>query len=179
MRADALRNADAVLLAGAEVLAANPEAPMSAIAAAAGVDRTTVYRRFRNREALLHAIHAAKMDAIDDVFAEARLEEAPIEVALHRYAEGAIRVSRRWPVDRAKLEDNPDAAARGAAARARIDAFARRGQAEGAFDPTLDPTWIRTLITELTNAAAHAADPLEPGPAADVVVRSLLRGVAA
>src|SRR5690242_15462836 len=133
MRADAARNADAVLLAGAEVLAEAPDAPMSAIAAAAGVDRTTVYRRFRTRDALLYAIHEAKMDAVDAVFADARLDEAPVEVALHRWVEGTIGVSRRWPVDRSRLEANPAAAARGRDARARLDAFARRGQADGVF----------------------------------------------
>jgi hypothetical protein len=34
------------------------------------------------------------------VLDEARLLEAPVTVALHRYVEGIIAVSREWPLDR-------------------------------------------------------------------------------
>ncbi|MFC9627623.1 TetR family transcriptional regulator, partial [Streptomyces sp. NPDC056930] len=46
MRADAARNLEAVLTAGARMLAADPGASIASIAAEAGVDRRTVYRRF-------------------------------------------------------------------------------------------------------------------------------------
>src|SRR5438067_2566926 len=99
MRADAARNLDAVLQTGARLLARDPGTSIAAIAAAAGVDRRTVYRRFTTREALMAAVYVAKLDACEEVVAQARLAEAPVAVALHRYAEGTITVSRRWPVD--------------------------------------------------------------------------------
>jgi AcrR family transcriptional regulator len=71
---------------------------MSAIASTAGVDRTTVHRRFATGEALLSAVFQAKIDSAERVLDEARLMEAPVAVALHRYAEGIIPVSREWPV---------------------------------------------------------------------------------
>ncbi|MDO8210296.1 TetR/AcrR family transcriptional regulator [Conexibacter sp. CPCC 206217] len=177
MRADALRNADAVLQTAAELLAREPNTSIGAIAAAAGVDRSTVYRRFSNRETLLVAIHAAKMDAMDEVFANARLEQAAPLVALHRWVEGTVAVSRRWPVDAQALREDPAATARGDQMVARLDAFVARAQAAGVVDPDAPAAWVRTLLTRATAAAAHELPALEPGPAADLVVSSLLDGV--
>ncbi|MBQ0905437.1 TetR/AcrR family transcriptional regulator [Micromonospora sp. U21] len=55
---------------------------MSTIASTAGVDRRTVYRRFATREALISAVYTTKLDAVDLVFEQARLDEAPVPVAL-------------------------------------------------------------------------------------------------
>jgi AcrR family transcriptional regulator len=177
VRADALRNADAVLQTAAELLAREPNASIGAIAAASGVDRSTVYRRFSNRESLMQAIHAAKMDAVEEVFATARLEQAAPLVALHRWVEGIVVVSRRWPVDAQRLREDRTAAARGDETIVRLDAFVARAQAEGVIDPELPAAWVRMLLVRATNAAAHEMVELEPGPAADLVVRSLLDGV--
>ncbi|MGW8882589.1 TetR family transcriptional regulator, partial [Streptomyces mirabilis] len=110
MRADAARNLDAVLQTGARLLAHDPSTSIAAIATAAGVDRRTVYRRFKTREELMAAVHTAKLDACEKVIADARLTEAPVLVALHRYAEGIITVSRRWPVDLQQVQDEAAAA---------------------------------------------------------------------
>lgn len=178
MRADALRNADAVLQTAAALLWKDGSASMAAIAAAAGVDRSTVYRRFASREVLIEAVHAAKMEDAAAVFTTARLEEAAPLVALHRWVEGTVAVSRRWPVDAQRLHADPHAAARSEELIARLDAFVARAQAEGVVDPALPAPWVRGLLTRATNAAAHDQPELAPGPAADLVVRSLLQGVA-
>ena len=73
MRADAARNLAVVLRTGARLLAEDPGTSMSAIATAAGVDRTTVHRRFATREALLNAVFHAKLDSAERVLDEARL----------------------------------------------------------------------------------------------------------
>ena len=71
---------------------------------------TTIHRRFANREALLSAVFQAKLDSAERVLDEARLVESPLPVALHRYLEGIIPVSREWPVDmRLMMQKDPAA----------------------------------------------------------------------
>jgi AcrR family transcriptional regulator len=180
MRADAARNLDAVLRTGARLLAEDPATSMAAIAAAAGVDRRTVYRRFANREALLAAVFAAKLDSSERVLDEARLTEAPVAVALHRYVEGIVPVAREWPADtRRMMLADPVAAARRQEQSARLDAFVERAAAEGLLDPGLPAGWARALLAGLVDTAAHRFPDLAPPQAADLVVRTLLAGAGA
>src|ERR1700744_295553 len=124
MRADAARNLDTVLQTGARLLAEDPATSIATIAAEAGVDRRTVYRRFATREALLAAVFQAKLDAAEHVLDDARLTEAPVAVALHRYVEGIIPVSRQWPVNvRRMMRSDPAAHHRREQQSARLDDF--------------------------------------------------------
>ncbi|MEU9485689.1 TetR family transcriptional regulator [Streptomyces decoyicus] len=176
MRADAARNLDAVLQTGARLLAQDPGMSIAAIAAAAGVDRRTVYRRFRTREVLMAAVHTAKLDACEQVPAEARLAEAPVAVALHRYAEGIITVSRRWPVDLQQVEDEA-AAARLHWLIEQLDAFLARAVREGYIRPGLPDRWARSLLVQLTNIASHKMSEMTPAQGADMVAQSLFTGL--
>jgi AcrR family transcriptional regulator len=177
MRADAARNLDAVLQTGAQLLARDPGASIAAIAARAGVDRSTVDRRFASREALLAAVRQAKLDAVQQVFDQARLAEAPVTVALHRYIEGTIAVSRQWPVDVARLREDPAAAVRVTELTGRLDAFLDRAVREGLLRLGLPPGWARSVLIRLIDVAAHEQPTLAPGPLADLVVESLLSGL--
>lgn len=178
MRADAARNLDAVLQTGARLLAADPSTSIATIAAEAGVDRRTVYRRFATREALLVALFTAKLDAGEQVLDEARLEEAPAAVALHRYVEGILPVTRQWPVDFGRLESGDEATEeRRQRLRARLNAFADRLVTEGLLRADLPAGWPRAMLDELVHLAAHRYPDLEPPQAADLVVDSLLNGI--
>lgn len=176
MRADAARNLDAVLQTGARLLARDPGTSIAAIAAAAGVDRRTVYRRFKTREALMAAVHAAKLEACEKVIAEARLTEAPVAVALHRYAEGIITVSRQWPVDIRHVQGDAATARLGRLIE-QLDAFMDRAVREGAIRPGLPDRWARSTLIHLTNIASHEMPELTAAQGADMVSQSLIAGL--
>jgi serine phosphatase RsbU (regulator of sigma subunit) len=57
-RADALRNDERILEAAGRLLEQSPAASFSEIASAAGVSRSSLYRRFRGREALVAELEA-------------------------------------------------------------------------------------------------------------------------
>ncbi|MTD44999.1 TetR family transcriptional regulator [Conexibacter sp. W3-3-2] len=55
-RADAVRNASAIVDAASRVLAENPSASVQDVAVACGLHRATVHRHFASRDELIHAV---------------------------------------------------------------------------------------------------------------------------
>ncbi|MFD6619020.1 TetR/AcrR family transcriptional regulator [Streptomyces albidoflavus] len=159
------------------MLAADPGASIASIAAEAGVDRRTVYRRFDTREELLAAIHVSRLEAIERAIADARLREAPVAVALHRYVENIIAVNRAWPVDLSRmLADDAVRERRDASVRV-VDAFVRRAVEEGTFRAGLPDGWAQALLAELMHLVVRRMPELTDGQAADLVVDTLLKGL--
>ncbi|MEU3838438.1 TetR/AcrR family transcriptional regulator [Streptomyces sp. NPDC028635] len=161
------------------MLAADPGVSIASIAAEAGVDRRTVYRRFASREELLAAIYASRLTAIERAIEDARLREAPVAVALHRYVENIIDVNRTWPVDLARMLADDTVHARRDAAIREVDAFLERATEEGLLRPGLPPGWAGALLPQLMHLATRQLPELSPGQAADVVVDTLLHGLGA
>ena len=62
LRADALRNRERILDAAQRMLERSPSATLVDIAAAAGVSRSTLHRRFANRDELLAALRDRPQD---------------------------------------------------------------------------------------------------------------------
>jgi AcrR family transcriptional regulator len=152
---------------------------MAAIAAAAGVDRRTIYRRFASREELLRAVYRARLDAHEALIEQARLDEAPVLVALHRYAEGGIELSRNWPIDLERMAAEPAVAGRRDELNGRVDAFMERAAEEGLLRPGLPPGWAAALLRNCLRTAAQQFPQLPPAQAADLAVATVLHGVGA
>ncbi|MFI5612751.1 TetR family transcriptional regulator [Amycolatopsis sp. NPDC051903] len=179
MRADAARNVELVLTTGARMLAQDPAASIAAIAAEAGVDRRTVYRRFASRDELLAAVYQARLDAIEAAIEAARLREAPAPVALHRYVEGIIEVNRTWPVELTRMRAEPAIRERRQRAIVEVDAFLRRATDEGLMRPGMPDGWAGVVLGNLLHLAAQEMSELTAAQAADVLVTTFLDGFGA
>lgn len=179
MRADAARNLEAVLTTGARMLATDPGASIASIAAEAGVDRRTVYRRFGSREELLAAIYEARLEAIGQAIEDARLREAPVAVALHRYVENIVAVNRKWPVDLGRMLADDAVRRRRDAYVDEVEVFLARATDEGVLRSGLPAGWVGALLPDLTNLVVRQHPELSHGQAADLVVDVLLHGVGA
>lgn len=176
LRADAARNLDTVLEAGARLLADDPGASIAAIAAEAGVDRRTVYRRFDNRGALVDAIHRATLDAVDEVLADARLDCAPVAVALHRLVEGFVSVLRRYPIEPERMRCDAELHQRVLDHMEQLAVFMRRAADEGLIRSDLPDGLASGLLKQIINVVARQPGEPDPGPAADLAVEILLHG---
>lgn len=179
VRADAARNLELLLSTGARMLADDASASIAAIAAQAGVDRRTVYRRFASREELLAAVYQARYDAVEQAVDAARLDQAPVAVALHRYVEGIIAANRKWPVETSRLHAEETIRERRQHLIDQVDAFLQRATDEGLLRSDLPPGWVAALLPPLMRHAAENLPDLSPAQAADVVVDTLLSGVGA
>ena len=179
MRADATRNLELVVSTGARLLAGDPSASIADIAAAAGVDRRTVYRRFASRDELLAAVYRARYDAVEQAIDAARLREAPVAVALHLYVEGIIAVNRKWPVETSRLLAEETIRERRRRLTDEVDLFLQRAADEGLLRSDLPLGWVGKLLPPLMRNAADELPELSAAQAADVVVETLLRGVGA
>jgi AcrR family transcriptional regulator len=177
VRADAARNLEAVLTTGARMLANDPAASISAIAAEAGVDRRTVYRRFASREELLAAIYESRLAAIEEAIEGARLREAPVAVALHRYVEGIIDVNRKWPVELHRMLAEDTVRHRRDRWVQEFDTFLARATDEGLLRSDLPAGWAGLVLPQLMLLAAEQLPQLSAAQAADTVVDTFLRGV--
>ncbi|GAA3837602.1 TetR/AcrR family transcriptional regulator [Amycolatopsis tucumanensis] len=179
MRADAARNLELVLTTGARMLADDPGTSIAAIAAEAGVDRRTVYRRFAGREELLTAVYEARLDAIEQATEAARLREAPVPVALHRYVELIVGVNRKWPTEVSRMRSDPEIWARRQRSVDEIELFLQRATDEGFLRPGLPAAWAGRVLGQLLHLATRELPGLSDAQAADVLVETFLRGFGA
>jgi TetR/AcrR family transcriptional repressor of lfrA len=93
------RTAGAILDAAAQVLAADgAAASMAAVAAAARVGRTTLYRYFPTREALLEALAAEGIADAGARLTAAGLDHVPPEEAIERIVRALLSTGERYAV---------------------------------------------------------------------------------
>ncbi|MFD4131200.1 TetR/AcrR family transcriptional regulator [Streptomyces goshikiensis] len=96
LRADAERTVRTILEVAERVLGDDPTASLGQIAAAAGVARTTVHRRFASREALIDAMAAHAFRQVEEAIDIGRPETAPPLVALHQITANVIQIKSGW-----------------------------------------------------------------------------------
>lgn len=157
-RADARRNAEAILDAATRCLARDPDASVGDIARAAGVGRVTLYGHFANRAALVAAV-------VDRAIAEAdaALEAVDLEVdavdAMVRLAEATWDITYRYGalvVAGERVMSQEEMTAAHAGPRARTERLLERGRAAGRFRTDVPVSWQVTILHAVTHAAATA-----------------------
>jgi AcrR family transcriptional regulator len=175
-RADALRNAQRILDATAELLAGDPTVSLERIARHSGVSRATLYHHFSNRDALLDALTDHSIIEVAAAVGAARPNEGAATEAMERILLATWEVIGRY---RGLVVVNPQRLGR-AELRARLEPalrplrrLVRRGQRSGEFDPELPAEWLLGVLTDLIHAASRqvTAGAMTP-PAAE---RALLR----
>jgi AcrR family transcriptional regulator len=178
MRADALRNIDAILEAARRCLADDPDASVGDIAKAAGVGRVTLYGHFGSRADLVDAVVQRALTSFDAAMSSLDLDGDPRQ-ALGRLVEATwqptaestnlvVAAERSLPPERLM------AAHAGPALRV-VDLL-ERGRKEGAFRTDLPVSWLVAVFHAVVHTAAAelAADRLTPDDAAGTITTTLL-----
>lgn len=149
-RADASRNREAVVAAAFEVLSRQPEASLKDVASASGLGRTTLYRHFANREALITAlledVISDSIAAVVTILAEV---DDPHDV-LPRVATETLAIGDRYRflaahealLDEVRRRPREDP----------LQDWIQRGTARGVLRP-LGTTWIQGMMFALVTAA--------------------------
>ncbi|WP_422641183.1 TetR/AcrR family transcriptional regulator, partial [Streptomyces glaucescens] len=156
LRADAERSVRAILEAAERVLAEDPGASMEQIAAAAGVARTTIHRRFANRQALIEALASSAARQLARAVDDGRPDTAPPLVAMHRITANVLQVKSAWAFA-LELPADPDseAAVLHQDIARRCVAVLKRAQDDKLIDEAADLDWVRRVYYALIGESLH------------------------
>jgi AcrR family transcriptional regulator len=179
LRADAERSVRAILEAAERVLAEEPGASLEQIAEAAGVARTTIHRRFANRQALIEALASSAARQLARAVEDGRPDTAPPLVAMHRITANVLQVKSAWAFA-LELPAAPDSEAgllHRDFARTCV-AVLRRAQDERLIDAAADLDWVRRVYYALIGESLREnADGADPDTLATRIIDTLLHGV--
>jgi AcrR family transcriptional regulator len=188
-RTDARRNDTLILRTAARILADDPSATLQRIADEAGVVRLTIYRRYRNRDALRQAIFEAAADEAKAILTQANSQEIDVLAALRALIIEMAAIIQRYPVLAVANEwqPKPGEAHRPApppASRSMhqaVFALVKRGQREGVLRADLPPQLLPQAITGTLHVVTRFARSLGTDPATigTQVADLLLHGFAA
>lgn len=161
LRADAERSVRAILEAAERVLANDPGASVEQIAEAAGLARTTVHRRFANRQAIVDALAVSAKTELADSIKGAHLLQAPPLVALHRTTEQVLRIKGKWRFTLGSpLADTSAAQEIWTEINDRCLELLGRAVAAGLIGPNADLEWTRRVYYALMDEVIDDQQPV-------------------
>ena len=180
----ASRNAEAILDAAEELLRLEGRATISAVAAAAGVSRVTVYAHFPTWEALLEAAVERAVRRTMAALEAASPADGPAVVALERVLASSWQHLAGYQAMAAAVSEllTQEAVARTHhAAHQVIAGLLARGQADGSFRTDLPANWLVPASVALVHACndgvrAGRIDPDDALRILTVSVRDLFTG---
>jgi AcrR family transcriptional regulator len=177
-RRDAERNHEAIVTAAIVVLADDPEATMAEIASASGIGRSTLYRHFPDRVALVSAIYGRVVSEAGTIITR-RLEEGgdeePAGVLIDLIAElGGLGDRYRFLVSHEEF--NGKHHVKRWPRPTPLGQFVARAQTAGTLRGDLDTEWLTLVLGHLIGAAARYefTDAAARRAMIEATVRSLL-----
>jgi AcrR family transcriptional regulator len=172
---------DGLLRVATDVLVVDPSASLDSIARAAGIGRTTVYRRYPTRQALLSAAARDALDVLEGAYSEAMRPEVGDDAAavLRRLVAAMVPVGARVEfLFRVRPSGaDPGVVARVGALDARVRVLVRRLQASGQVCASVPEEWLVLSLNALVFSAwlLVARGRMTPAGACDLVLDALLR----
>jgi AcrR family transcriptional regulator len=158
-RADAERSVAAILDAGLESLASDPDSSMSEIARRAGVVRATIYAHFPTRTELLDAVMDYAVGQVVDAMEQAEPARGEPVEALERVLLATWRELARFhgllALNTARLSAE-ELHRRHLPMLDQLEPLIERGQAEGVFRADLPVVWHLAVVRAIVHAASAA-----------------------
>jgi len=158
-RADADRSVAAILDAGLEALASDPDSSMSEIARRAGVVRATIYVHFPSREALLDAVMEYAVGQVVEAMRGAEPQRGEPAEALARVLRATWRQLAQFhgllALNTARLSAE-ELHRRHVPMLDQIEPLIERGQKEEVFRSDLPVAWHLAVVRAIVHAASAA-----------------------
>jgi AcrR family transcriptional regulator len=177
LRSDAQRSVTKILAAAADCFTADPNASMTAIAAAAEVSRVTLYLHFPSREDLLSATVASLFGKVDRLLAAQPLETLPPAEAMERMVRTAWEALARYRAFVASCgrQHRDIVTKHDHVVQERTRALLHRGRSLGSFRTDQPLEWQVAICHDLLVTAANQVDAgrLNADAALDALIATL------
>lgn len=178
MRSDAVRNREAIVTGAIRVLTASPHASMREIADASGIGRTTLYRHFPNRQALVAAIADRVIDDADALMLQALSDDRdadPVEVVAQLSADLASLGDRYRFVEHFIDETTLDDPSVNLRRVTPLGTYLAAAQKRARIRSDLEPQWLLQALVALISLAAR--QPQDRTAPTHVMLRETVRSI--